>query len=204
MPKKVDYTYLYKTGRPTKFKPEYTAELIKFFNIKPTKKEIIEETTEFDSQGGQKKTSYKYKHVPNTYPTLLKFAMKIKVNYATLRRWAESGEDPGLEEKMKGLKSVNKGYSSDDMALIRNLREFCESYKMAKALQEEFLVTNGLNGASPSSAFIFTAKNRTTMRDKVESEVTFKEVKPLLENLKVTNVHNHNRDEEGGESKKAD
>ena len=161
----------------------------------------MEETTEFDSQGGQKKTSYKYKHIPNTYPTLLKFAMKIKVNYATLRRWAENGEDPGLEEKMGKLKSFNKGYSGDDMKLIRDLREFCESYKMAKALQEEFLMANGLNGATPASAFIFTAKNKTTMRDKVESEVTFKEVRPLLENLKAINVHNNNSDEESSEPK---
>jgi hypothetical protein len=55
----------------------------------------------------------------------------------------------------------------------------------------------GLSGAAPSSAYIFTAKNVTKMRDKVEQDVTVKQVKPLLDNLKLENVHDNNSNEEG-------
>ena len=55
---------------------------------------------------------------------------------------------------------------------------------------------NGLNGASPSAGYIFTAKNVTKMRDKVESDITVRQVKPLLDHLNL-NVHDNNSDEEG-------
>ena len=55
----------------------------------------------------------------------------------------------------------------------------------------------GLAGAAPPSAYIFTAKNVTSMRDKVESDVTVRQVKPLLDNLKPSYVHDNDSDEEG-------
>ena len=192
-----DYTYLFKTGRPTKFKPEYTAELIRFFDIKPTRRELMETVKEFGRDGVEKKVGEKYKHIPNKYPTLLRFAMKIKVNYESLRAWAEKGSDPMLDKKMAELKSLNKGFSKADLELMQQLKEFSAAYKMAKTLQEEFLMANGLNGASPSAAYIFTAKNKTTMRDKVENDVTIKQVKPLLDNLNPSYVHDNNSNEEG-------
>ena len=83
-----DYTYLFKTGRPTKFKPEYTAELIRFFDIKPTKKELMETVREFGRDGVEKKVGEKYKHIPNKYPTLLRFAMKIKAATSQPKRYS--------------------------------------------------------------------------------------------------------------------
>jgi hypothetical protein len=43
--------------------------------------------------------------------------------------------------------------------------EFSEAYKIAKSLQKEHLITCGLQGLFQSTAFIFTAKNITDMRD---------------------------------------
>ena len=43
--------------------------------------------------------------------------------------------------------------------------EFSEAYKVAKRLQKEFLITNGLAGLYNPTFAIFTAKNITDMRD---------------------------------------
>ena len=48
--------------------------------------------------------------------------------------------------------------------------ELSKSYKEAKEVQKEFLMANGLVGASPPAAYIFTAKNVTDMKDKQEVE----------------------------------
>jgi hypothetical protein len=176
---KKSYKYLFSTGRPTKFQANFIEEIVAYFDIEPYRKEVMETSTEYGKDGDVRSTSEKYKHIPNTFPTLLGFAMEKKLNYATLRRWAEKGEDPKLEEKL-----ANKvTFSSKDLELAKNLRQFSEAYKTAKERQESFLIQLGLSGAAPSAAFIFTAKNTTKMRDKIEQEVTHRTVKPLLDNL---------------------
>ncbi len=59
----------------------------------------------------------------------------------------------------------------------QTLRNYCEaneeflaSYKRCKQIQKEVLVRGGLKGWFNPTAFIFTAKNITDMRDKIETE----------------------------------
>lgn len=50
--------------------------------------------------------------------------------------------------------------------------EFCASYKRCKQIQKEVLIKGGLKGWFNPTAFIFTAKNITDMRDKIETDIT--------------------------------
>jgi len=143
-------------GRPTKFKPEYCKQLVEFFSLEPYRREIAEQAKEFFANGDVKKESKKFRLIANRLPTLYGFAKKIKVDYTTLWRWAEKGED-------------EDGTPAKDFP---ELAEFCKAYKEAKELQKEFLISLGLSGAAPPASFIFVAKNVTDMRDKQEVEVT--------------------------------
>lgn len=179
-------------GRPTKFKARYIEDIKKFFNTAPMRKEVMEVVTEFNKDGTQKKTAEKYKYMPNKMPTIFGFAKKIKCDYTTVYAWAEKGEDEDIEKML-----ANKdGVSSDAIKLASDLKLFSKAYKHCRAAQQEFLMEIGLAGAAPSAAYIFTAKNVTSMRDKVESDVTVRQVKPLLDNLKPSYVHDNNSDEE--------
>lgn len=189
-----DYKYLVAhTGRPTKFRKEFTEKLVEFFDIEPTKKELMEVVKEIGKDGKERKTAEKFKHVPNKFPTLVQFAKHIKVSYWSLQNWAEKGEDHNIQAKL----AKNEGLSVKEIEMMKDLQEFSKAYKLAKELQQDFLMQNGLNGASPSAGYIFTAKNVTKMRDKVENDIKVTQVKPLLENLKPSYVHDNNSDEEG-------
>lgn len=50
--------------------------------------------------------------------------------------------------------------------------EFLQTYKECKQIQKELLIQGGLKGYFNPTAFIFTAKNITDMRDKVETDIT--------------------------------
>ena len=170
-------------GRPSKFKKKYIADMIRFFDIEPTRKEIMKVT---EKNGGE--IAKEYKHVANRLPTLVKFAKKIDVDYTTVWRWAEKGElaESVLQERARaknGGKPV-KSYTKEQLKQLEYLEAFCNAYKLCKQLQQDFLMDNGLIGASPGAAYIFTAKNVTSMRDKVENDVRVTEVKPLLDNLR--------------------
>jgi len=128
--------------------------------------------------------SEKHKYIPNLLPTIVRFAKKINVDYVTVYRWAMDGDDELMAKKLANGEKLSEAR----LAQGALQREFCNAYKHAKAQQEDFLIQNGLAGASPSSAFIFTAKNITTLRDKVESTVTHKEERPLLDNLRTTKI----------------
>lgn len=52
--------------------------------------------------------------------------------------------------------------------------EFCKSYKEFKDIQKQILILGGLKGYFNATAFIFTAKNITDMRDKQEVDHTSK------------------------------
>ena len=150
-----------KGGRPTKFLPRYTEDIIKYFDIEPYKKEVMEHSKEYFKDGQLKKESEKVRLLPNKMPTLYRFARKIGIDYATVYRWAEKGEE--TDESGEVLTEKSKGFV-----------EFCKSYKAAKEIQKEFLISIGLAGAAPAPFAIFTAKNVTDMRDKQEQEVTHK------------------------------
>ena len=121
------------TGRPTKYKPEYCAKMIEFFNISPTR-EIVDVTT---SNNGA--TTERYREIPNKLPFISAFAREIGVNIDSLYEWEKEYDD------------------------------FSEAMKIARELQKEFLIINGLNGSYNPTAFIFTAKNLTDMRDVQET-----------------------------------
>ena len=188
MPRKYNYTK--KTGRPSKFKKRYIVDMIKFFSIEPERKESMETMREVGADGKMRKMSEKYKYVPNKFPTILKFAKKIGVPYMTVNRWAMEGKDEieieheiekGLEMGEDGVKIIPLW----EQERQKDFDEFRKAYMTCKQLQKDFLIHVGLSGASPSAFAIFTAKNVTDMRDKVESEVSHRIVKPLLENLQL-------------------
>lgn len=60
--------------------------------------------------------------------------------------------------------------------------EFLATYNKCKQIQKEILIQGGLKGYFNPTAFIFTAKNITDMRDKVETDLTSggKELKGLI------------------------
>lgn len=140
-----------KTGRPSKFKPEYIDEIIKFFDIEPYRKEIMETSEEYYKEGGLKKKSEKSRLIPNKLPTLFGFARKLGVAYKTVWAWAFEKEEDKLD---------------DDLKMFRN------AYNEAKELQKEFIISIGLSGAANAPFAIFTAKNVTDMRDKNETDIT--------------------------------
>ena len=96
-----------------------------------------------------------YESKPNELPTFAKFARKIGVNGDTIVAWTKKH------------------------------KKFSAAYNMAKELQKEFLVDNGLAGLYPPASFIFTAKNVTDMKDKTETDITSggKPI-PLLNNVR--------------------
>ncbi len=86
-----------------------------------------------------------YEDVANDLPTFERFAVNIGVDTDTLLEWSK---DP---EKYPG---------------------FSVAYKRAKHLQKDILLTNGLRGLYSQPFAIFTAKNITDMRDRVEQDIT--------------------------------
>lgn len=171
-------TYRNPGGRPSKFKKRYIQDMSDFFDVEPMRKEVMAESSKPNGE-----VSKTYKYVPNYLPTLIRFAKSINVDYVTVYRWATTGDSEELPDA-DGMKGVagNKLKEKDGM------RAFCKAYKTAKQKQEDFLIQGGLAGAIPASAFIFTAKNITTMRDKVEQEIKITEVKPLLDNLRTKKI----------------
>ncbi len=132
------------TGRSTKYKSKYCDLIIKFFDCEKTKEVIKSITT-----GKNEYSKTEYTTIANELPTLLKFAKNIGVKYNTIYNWQDKDNSQYHEE-------------------------FFNAYNEAKALQKEFLVSNGLAGLYPPASFIFVAKNITDMRDKQEVDITGK------------------------------
>lgn len=152
-------------GAPTKFRHEYIAQLIEFFDVQPFQNEVCEQNVEYFVNGKVKKAGVKYKLVPNAMPTLFQFARRIGVAYSTVWRWAERGDDPELERRLQAHLEGKEVLPGEELLKIKGLKDFCNAYKDAKELQKEFLINLGLAGVSPPSSFIFVAKNVTDMRD---------------------------------------
>ena len=141
-----------KCGQPTKYDPKYCDELIEFFSEVRYTKEIKKERIT-EHKNGTMTREVEYILVPSGLPFLSAFARKIGVCVDTLHEWA------------------NGRTGKDDDAPLKH-PEFSDAYKKAKELQKEFLINNGLQGLYPPASFIFTAKNITDMRDKVETDIT--------------------------------
>ena len=127
-------------GRPTKYDPKYCEELIAFFSV-PKSKQVVKKEKLITKANGTTESEKEYVCIPEDLPTFEKFARNINVCYDTLiSEWC------------------------------KNHKEFSEAYNIAKSLQKEFLVDNGLAGLYPPASFIFVAKNITDMKDKQELE----------------------------------
>jgi hypothetical protein len=139
-----------KSGRPTKYKPEYAAAIIRWFSV-PKHTQFLKKEVTIETTG---RHECEYQMVASDLPTFEGFARSIEVNGDTVVEWAKAEDENG----------------------DRKYLEFSAAYKVAKDLQREFLIDNGLKGLYPPAAFIFTAKNITDMRDvqetKNESNVT--------------------------------
>jgi hypothetical protein len=131
-------------GRPTKYKAEHATDIIKWFSV-PKHTQFMKKEITIESTG---RHECEYQMVASDLPTFEGFARSIGVNGDTVVEWAK-GED-----------------ENDDL----KYPEFSAAYKVAKDLQREFLIDNGLKGLYPPASFIFTAKNVTTMRDVQETK----------------------------------
>ena len=89
------------------------------------------------------------RRVANEMPTFAKFARKIGVNQDTLHEWKKKH------------------------------KEFSESYKQAKELQEEFLINIGLSGVTSASFVIFAMKNICGWRDEKDLKIKAQKEKDL-------------------------
>lgn len=196
-PKNNQYAKGNKGGRPTKFKPHFTEDLIKFFDIEPYKQVLSEESKESFKDGGVKRESKKYRLIPNKLPTLYKFAKSIGISYWTVNHWADKGSDPELDKAIE-QQIVAGTTDSEDFKLSVAIKEFSHAYKEAKELQKEFLINIGLAGAAPAPFAIFTAKNVTDMRDKTETDITSKGMS--IQFAPIFNKTNVNSTSETGES----
>lgn len=140
---------VYSMGRPSSYKPEFAVMLIEHMMIDKFNKETVEEEIRYSPKTGVKVSEKrKFKMIPNDLPTLEGFARKIGVTYRTLKNWAEAVEDDEAPEP------------------VYKYPDFFQAYNVAKQLQKEFIVDNGLKGNYPPASFIFVAKNVTDMTDK--------------------------------------
>jgi DNA-packaging protein gp3 len=139
-------------GRPTKYRPKFCEDLIKYFDIEPH----FETPVTITFKNGTTKEEVKL--MPSDLPTLAGFAVKIGVHRDTITEWATAKD--------------NKGQLKHP--------EFSVAIKRAKEFQENILVTNGLQGLYAQPFAILTAKNILNWRDKNETDLT-SGGKPLVE-----------------------
>jgi len=81
------------------------------------------------------------KTIANELPLFQSFLVEHGLNYERLNQWQEK------------------------------YPEFHDAYKKAKLLQEAHLIRNGIAGRYDTAFAIFTAKNITTLRDKVDIDI---------------------------------
>lgn len=140
-------------GRPTKYKKEYCDEMIEFFDRGHTRKTY--ETITYKNGKTKKK---EIGEVANDLPFISAFARKIGVSRDTLHEWAHGKNKNG---KLKHP-------------------IFSDAYKAAKKIQKEMLIGNAVKGLYNATAFIFTAKNITDMKDKQDIEHTGEVTKRIV------------------------
>lgn len=134
-------------GRPTTYKPEFCDKLIEFFDVEPHCDIPIEH---YDYIKVKKRIVKRvkwadFKRVPNKTPTLRNFAKSIKMPISTIYDWLNPKHD---------------SFQPD----------FSGAFTHARAIRQDFLTENGLQGLYPPASFKFVAVNLTDMVDKSESD----------------------------------
>ena len=129
-----------KGGRPTAYKKEFCEKMVEFFDVDP-----YEDVTIPHYKNGELAWEDK-KRMPCKLPTMVNFAKSIGVGVSTCYDW------------------IDKNHSSYQP-------EFSDTYThIAKRLQKDFLIQNGLQGLNNPVFAKFVAVNLTSMRDKVNAE----------------------------------
>lgn len=77
-----------KIGRPPKYKETFCEEIIKFFDVEKSKREVKSVVS-----GKNEYERTNYESIPNELPTFAKFARKIKVNGDTIVKWAKKNKE---------------------------------------------------------------------------------------------------------------
>lgn len=139
-----------KNGRPTSWTPELNEKLIQTFGTEDRWEDRI--SMEITKKNGE--TVTRYDRFPKPVPWFGRFEFNNGLSIGILSKWAEE------EEKLlkEGKPESKPG--------------FLQAYKFAKEAQKEYLVQNGIANIANASVTIFTLKNVSDMRDKVETDVT--------------------------------
>lgn len=99
-----------KTGRPTKYKPEYCQELIDYFNKIPQTNQL------FEDQNGKPHQVF----TPVLYPTFERWCADRSLNCETLKEWSEI--HPDFSEAYTRAKQLQK-----DILLVNGASELYNS-----------------------------------------------------------------------------
>jgi len=131
-------------GRPSKCSPELCEELIKFFNIEPTRT-IIKKLRYKNGDVKEEEVD-----VANDMVFFSEFERKFGLGIGRCSKWYKARDKKG---KYKYLK-------------------FRQAYKEAKALQKNMLIKLALKGLYQGAFSIFAAKNIIGWRYKTETDIT--------------------------------
>lgn len=148
-------------GRDTKWTPELNDEIVDFFGTEERSEDRL--ASRITKPNGE--TLDKFERFPKPLPFIHRFELDHGLAVGLLSRWAAEQEALVAD----GKPETKPG--------------FLQAYKLAKEMQKEFLVQNGLSGLYNATAFIFTAKNITDMRDRTEQEVSGPGGTPLRINV---------------------
>lgn len=98
-------------GRPSKYKPEYCIDIIKFFSVEKNHRWIKKERTTIKSNGTEE-TEKEYGYMANDLPTFDKFARSIEVNGDTIVAWTK--KYPEFSAAYNTAKELQKEFLIDN------------------------------------------------------------------------------------------
>lgn len=155
-------------GRRSKYKKKYAREIVRFFSKEPYEMKAVKTSVEYFANGKVKKKSEEKKPVPEKLPTFFGFCRYLHETYPDDFKVIP---DPDMLHRWAHSRVGKKDEASDvDKRPFKN-PEFYGAYNACKNLQKDFLIQNGLAGCYPPASYIFTAKNITDMRDRIEVPV---------------------------------
>ncbi len=145
-----------KPGRPTKWTPEMNLEIVKYFDIEPTREVVVTKT---DKKGNEFETT---EERANPMPTFEGFAASIDVDDDTIVEWAKAenkAKYPGFSAAYKKAKHLQKkilvtngllGHYSTAFAIftaknVTNMRDVAEQRQIdgdGKDVQPQQIVIN--------------------------------------------------------------